>query len=100
MFLVIAVSSVVFYKSDYIVIKTFELISQQIPAYDLLHQLNNTLIKQERSSYEFYATKQQQHFESDYSENSQQAQNLVSLGWSDLIIAINISPLQFGRKDL
>ena len=65
-----------------------------------LHQLNNTLIKQERSSYEFYATKQQQHFESDYSENSQQAQNLVSLGWSDLIIAINISPLQFGRKDL
>ena len=65
-----------------------------------LHQLNNTLIKQERSSYEFYVTKQQQHFGSDYSENSQQAQNLVSLGWSDLVIAINISPLQFGRKDL
>jgi EAL domain-containing protein (putative c-di-GMP-specific phosphodiesterase class I) len=29
----------------------------------------------------------------------QKAQNLVSLGWSDLVIAINISPLQFGRKD-
>jgi EAL domain-containing protein (putative c-di-GMP-specific phosphodiesterase class I) len=23
----------------------------------------------------------------------------VSLGWSDLVIAVNISPLQFGRKD-
>jgi EAL domain-containing protein (putative c-di-GMP-specific phosphodiesterase class I)/GGDEF domain-containing protein/PAS domain-containing protein len=29
----------------------------------------------------------------------QKAQNLVSLGWSELIIAVNISPLQFGRKD-
>jgi EAL domain-containing protein (putative c-di-GMP-specific phosphodiesterase class I) len=29
----------------------------------------------------------------------QKAQNLVSLGWSDLVIAVNISPLQFGRKD-
>jgi EAL domain-containing protein (putative c-di-GMP-specific phosphodiesterase class I)/GGDEF domain-containing protein len=29
----------------------------------------------------------------------QKAQNLVSLGWSDLVMAVNISPLQFGRKD-
>jgi EAL domain-containing protein (putative c-di-GMP-specific phosphodiesterase class I) len=29
----------------------------------------------------------------------QKAKNLVSLGWSDLVIAVNISPLQFGRKD-
>ena len=47
LFLVIAVSSVVFYKSDYIANKTVELISQQIPAYDLLRKLNNTLIENE-----------------------------------------------------
>jgi EAL domain-containing protein (putative c-di-GMP-specific phosphodiesterase class I)/GGDEF domain-containing protein len=29
----------------------------------------------------------------------QKAQNLVSLGFDDLVIAVNISPLQFGRKD-
>ena len=29
----------------------------------------------------------------------QKAQNLVSLGWNDLVIAVNISPLQFGHKD-
>lgn len=29
----------------------------------------------------------------------QKAQHLVSLGWDDLVIAVNISPIQFGRKD-
>ena len=29
----------------------------------------------------------------------QKAQHLVSLGWDDLVIAVNISPLQFSRKD-
>ena len=29
----------------------------------------------------------------------QKAQNLVTLGWCDLVIAVNISPLQFGSKD-
>jgi EAL domain-containing protein (putative c-di-GMP-specific phosphodiesterase class I) len=29
----------------------------------------------------------------------QKAQNLVNLGWNDLVIAVNISPLQFGHKD-
>ena len=27
------------------------------------------------------------------------AQKIVSLGWDDLVIAVNISPIQFGRKD-
>ncbi|MBU3002020.1 putative bifunctional diguanylate cyclase/phosphodiesterase [Paraglaciecola arctica] len=27
------------------------------------------------------------------------AQNLVNSGWNDLVMAVNISPLQFGRKD-
>jgi hypothetical protein len=46
LFLVIADSSMVFFTSDYIANKIVELISQQIPAHDLVHQLNNTLIKQ------------------------------------------------------
>jgi hypothetical protein len=44
----IVVSVVVFYKGDYIAKKTVELISQQIPTYDLLRKLNNSLIEKER----------------------------------------------------
>ena len=97
LFLVIAVSSVVFYKSDYIANKTVELISQQIPAYDLLRKLNNTLIEKERFLYELYATDQHQHFEPGYSKSSQQVQRV----FDELVLIFgDIPPLKVTQNSL
>lgn len=93
----IAVSSVVFYKGDYIAEKTVELISQQIPAYDLLRKLNNSLIEKERFLYELYAIKQQQDFERGYFEVNQQAQRV----FDELVVRFgNIPPLQLTQASL
>ncbi|MFQ3189565.1 MAG: EAL domain-containing protein (putative c-di-GMP-specific phosphodiesterase class I)/GGDEF domain-containing protein [Paraglaciecola sp.] len=93
----IAVSSIVFYKGDYIAKKTVELISQQIPAYDLLRKLNNSLIEKERFLYELYATKQQQDFERGYFEVNQQAQRV----FDELVVRFsNIPPLQITHASL
>jgi EAL domain-containing protein (putative c-di-GMP-specific phosphodiesterase class I)/GGDEF domain-containing protein len=93
----IAVSGVVFYKGDYIAKKTVELISQQIPAYDLLRKLNNSFIEKERFLYEFYATEQQADFERGYSETNQQAQRV----FNELIVRFgDIPPLQITQTSL
>ena len=93
----IAVSGVVFYKGDYIAKKTVELISQQIPAYDLLRKLNNSLIEKERFLYEFYATEQQVDFERGYSETHQQAQRV----FDELLVRFgDIVPLQITQTSL
>ena len=97
LFLVIAVSSVVFYKSDYIANKTVELISQQIPAYDLLRKLNNTLIEKERFLYELYATEPHQNFEPGYSKTSQQVQRV----FDELVLRFgDIPPLKVTQNSL
>ena len=93
----IAFSGVVFYKGNYIAKKTVELISQQIPAYDLLRKLDNSLIEKERFLYELYATEQQLHFESGYSETSQQAQRV----FDELVLRFgDIPPLKITQNSL
>jgi EAL domain-containing protein (putative c-di-GMP-specific phosphodiesterase class I)/GGDEF domain-containing protein len=93
----ILVSGVVFYNGDYIAKKTVELISQQIPAYDLLRKLNNSLIEKERFLYEFYATEQLQNFERGYSEANQQAQRV----FEELVVRFgDITPLQITQASL
>jgi EAL domain-containing protein (putative c-di-GMP-specific phosphodiesterase class I)/GGDEF domain-containing protein len=93
----IAVSGVVYYKGDNIGKKTVELISQQVPAYDLLLKLNNSLIEQERFVYEFYATEQEDDFVLGYSQSNQQAQD----AFDELIVRFgNIPPLQITQTSL
>ena len=93
----IVVSGVVFYKGDFIAKKTVELISQQIPAYDLLRKLNNSLIEKERFLYEFYAAEQLQNFELGYSEANQQAQRV----FEELVVRFgDIPPLQITQTSL
>ena len=93
----IVFSGVVFYKGDYIAKKTVELISQQIPAYDLLRKLDNSLIEKERFLYEFYATEQQQYFDRGYSETNQQAQRV----FDELMVRFgDIPPLQITQISL
>jgi EAL domain-containing protein (putative c-di-GMP-specific phosphodiesterase class I)/GGDEF domain-containing protein/PAS domain-containing protein len=93
----IAVSAVVFYKGDYIAKKTVELISQQVPAYDLLLKLNNSLIEQERFLYEFYATERKDDFDRGYAETNQQA----LLVFDELIVRFgNIPPLQNTKSSI
>jgi EAL domain-containing protein (putative c-di-GMP-specific phosphodiesterase class I)/GGDEF domain-containing protein len=93
----IAVSGVVYYKGDNIGKKTVELISQQVPAYDLLLKLNNSLIEQERFVYEFYATEQEDDFVLGYSQSNQQAQD----AFDELIVRFgNIPPLQITHTSL
>lgn len=87
----IAVSAVVYYKGDYIAEKTVGLIAQEVPAYDLLRKLNNSLVEQELFLYEFYATEQQDEFQRGYSQSNQQAQST----FDELIVRFgNIPPLQ------
>jgi EAL domain-containing protein (putative c-di-GMP-specific phosphodiesterase class I)/GGDEF domain-containing protein/PAS domain-containing protein len=93
----LAVSGVVFYKGDYIAKKTVELIAQQVPAYDLLRQLNNNLIENERFLYELYATEQLDNFERGYFETNQQAQRVLD----KLIVRFgDITPLQITQTSL
>ncbi len=92
-----AVSGVVYYKGDSIAKRTVELIDQQIPAYDLLRQFNNSLLEQERFLYEFYVSVQQDDFEGEYSESNHQAQRVLD----DLIVRFgNIIPLQTTQSSL
>jgi len=93
----IAVSGVVYYKGDYIAKKTVELIAQQVPAYDLLSKLNNSLIEKERFLYEFYATQHQSEFERGYSQSNQQSQDV----FDELIVRFgDIPPLQITQSSL
>jgi EAL domain-containing protein (putative c-di-GMP-specific phosphodiesterase class I)/GGDEF domain-containing protein/PAS domain-containing protein len=93
----IAVSGVVYYKADYIAKKTVELIAQQVPAYDLLSKLNNSLIEKERFLYEFYASQHQADFESGYSQSNQQVQGT----FDELIVRFgDIPPLQSTQTSL
>jgi EAL domain-containing protein (putative c-di-GMP-specific phosphodiesterase class I)/GGDEF domain-containing protein/PAS domain-containing protein len=93
----IAVSGVVYYKGDYIAKKTDDLIAQQVPAYDLLRKLNNSLIEQERFLYEFYVAEDLDNFERGYSQSNQQAQDALD----ELIVRFgDIPPLQVTKSSL
>lgn len=93
----IAVSGVVYYKGDYIAKKTVELIAQQVPAYDLLSKLNNSLIEKERFLYEFYATQQQGDFQRGYGQSNLQAQDI----FDELLVRFgDIPPLQATQSSL
>lgn len=93
----IAVSAVVYYKGDYIAKKTGDLIAQQVPAYDLLRKLNNSLIEQERFLYEFYVAEDKEHFERGYSQSNHQAQDALD----ELIVRFGeIPPLQVTKASL
>jgi EAL domain-containing protein (putative c-di-GMP-specific phosphodiesterase class I)/GGDEF domain-containing protein len=93
----IAVSGVVFYKGDYIAKKTANLIAQEVPAYDLLRKLNNSLIEQERFLYEFYATEQMNYFEHGYAKSNQQTQE----AFDELLVRFgDIPPLQITQTSL
>jgi EAL domain-containing protein (putative c-di-GMP-specific phosphodiesterase class I)/GGDEF domain-containing protein/PAS domain-containing protein len=86
----IAVSGVVYYKGNHIAKKTVELIAQEVPIYNLLGKLKNSLIEQERSLYKFYVTQQQDDFKRGYSQGSQQAQAALN----ELVVQFgNIPPL-------
>lgn len=92
-----AVSGVVYYKGDYIAKKTNDLIALQVPAYDLLRKLNNSLIEQERFLYELYATQEKGHFERGYLQSNQQAQE----AFDELIVRFgDIPPLQVTKSRL
>jgi EAL domain-containing protein (putative c-di-GMP-specific phosphodiesterase class I)/GGDEF domain-containing protein len=93
----IAVSGVVYYKGDYIAKKTVTLIAQQVPAYDLLRKLNNSLIEQERFLYEFYVTEEKEHYERGYSQSNQQAQS----AFDELLVRFgDIPPLHVTQSSL
>jgi EAL domain-containing protein (putative c-di-GMP-specific phosphodiesterase class I)/GGDEF domain-containing protein len=93
----LVVSSLVFYKGDYIAKKTGELIALDVPAYDLLRQLNNGLIEQERFLYEYYATELHNEFELGYTQTNQQVTQVLD----DLIERFGyIPPLQITQSSL
>jgi EAL domain-containing protein (putative c-di-GMP-specific phosphodiesterase class I)/GGDEF domain-containing protein len=97
LFLGIVVSGVVYYKGNYIVKKTVELLAQEVPIYDLLRNLNNSLIEQERSLYELYTTQQQDIFERGYFQNNQQAKSALD---ALLVRFGDILPLQITQNNL
>lgn len=93
----IAVSGVVYYKGDYIAKKTDNLIAQQVPAYDSLRKLNNSLIEKERFLYEFYATQEIEYFDRGYFQSNQEAQG----AFEELIVRFGlIPPLQLTQSSL
>tara|TARA_R110000751_G_scaffold299347_1_gene410034 strand:+ start:112967 stop:115237 length:2271 start_codon:yes stop_codon:yes gene_type:complete len=93
----VAVSAVVYYKGDNIAQNTVDLIAKQIPSYDLLSKLNNSLIEKERFLYEFYATQQQNDFQLGYAQSNQQAQEV----FDELIVRFgDIPPLQITQSSL
>ena len=93
----IAVSSVVYYKGDYIAKKTVELIAQEVPTYDLLRKLNNSFIEQERFLYEFYATEEVDYFKRSYAKSNKQTQD----AFDELLVRFgNIPPLQITQSSL
>lgn len=93
----IAVSAVVYYKGDYIAKKMADLIAQEVPAYDLLSKLNNSLIEQERFLYEFYATQKQDDFEQGYLQTNQQTQRV----FAELLVRFgDIPPLEITQNSL
>ncbi len=73
-----AVSSMVFYKGDYIAEKTTHMIAQEVPTYDLLRKLNNNLIEQELFLYEFYATEQQVALKQGYGQTHQDSLVIIN----------------------
>ena len=93
----IVVSGVVYYKGNYIVKKTVELLAKEVPIYDLLRKLNNSLIEQERFLYELYATQQQDIFERGYFRNNQQAKSALD---ALLVRFGDILPLQITQTNL
>ena len=97
LFLGVIVSGVVFYKGDNIAKSTVGLIAQQIPTYDVLRQLNNSLIEKELFLYELYATEQRDEFDFGYNQANQQIQN----AFDELIVRFgDISPLLQAQDSL
>jgi EAL domain-containing protein (putative c-di-GMP-specific phosphodiesterase class I)/GGDEF domain-containing protein/PAS domain-containing protein len=93
----IAVSGVVYFKGDSIAKKTVNLISQEIPAYDLLRKLKNNLTEKERFLYEFYAMQHLGDFERGYSKINQQTQRLLD----ELMVRFgDVSALQITQTSL
>lgn len=93
----IVFSSVVFYKGDYIAKRTTDMIAQEVPAYDLLRKLNNSLIEQELYLYEFYATEKQESLQQGYAVTNQQAQDV----FDKLILRFgDIPPLQITQSSM
>ena len=93
----ITVSGVVYFNGDSIAKKTVNLISQEIPAHDLLRKLNNNLTEKERFLYEFYAMQHLGDFERGYSKINQQTQHLLD----ELIVRFgDVSPLQITQTSL
>lgn len=93
----VGVSLAVYIKGDSIAAKTVNLINEEIPAYDLLLKLNNSLIENERFLYEFYATEEEDEFTQGYAETNEQAQRV----FDELVIRFgNIPPLQITQSSL
>ncbi len=60
------ISGVIYYTGNNIAKNTRGLITQTLPVYDLLLELNNNIIEQERFLYEFYATEDENKFNRAY----------------------------------
>ena len=73
----IVVSVVVYLKGDSIAEQTVTLIAEDVPTYDLLLKLNNTLIEQERHLYEFYAIEDELEFRKRHAQSIDKVNNTL-----------------------
>jgi EAL domain-containing protein (putative c-di-GMP-specific phosphodiesterase class I)/GGDEF domain-containing protein len=78
MLLGLLTSVVIYHTGNSIAAKTQGLITQKLPTYDLLRQLNNDVIEQERFLYEFYATEDFAQFNSGYKKTKTSVQQALA----------------------
>ncbi|MEO9943943.1 bifunctional diguanylate cyclase/phosphodiesterase [Paraglaciecola sp.] len=93
----VVVIAVVYFYGESIAEKTTNLISDDLPTYDLLHKLEKGLIEQERYLYEFYINKRESDFSRGYTNSFQQG--LDTLAELQLRLG-NVQPLQIIRENL
>lgn len=73
----IVVSVVVYLKGASIAEKTVTLIAEDVPTYDSLRKLNNTLIEHERYLYELYATEEKLEFRKQHAQIIDEVNNTL-----------------------
>lgn len=93
----IVASVAVYFKGDVIAEKTITLIAKDMPAYELIRQLNNTLIEQELHLYEYYISEKEIEFHREY------AQSVIDVNsaFEQLLLTFDsIKPLQTTAESL
>ncbi|MGJ8678873.1 EAL domain-containing protein [Paraglaciecola sp.] len=93
----VLISGFIYYTGNQIADNTKGLITQKLPTYDLLRELNNSVIEQERFLYEFYATEDESKLALGYLHTRQSSQDELSALFD---IYGEISPLIVTRNNL